>query len=155
MPYEIEEKEVEPQPMVSIRATCRAAEIGPTLQEILPEVFTYVMRMGAVPSGPPFTRFHSYDKGYADIESGIPVAQPVEGEGRISAGELPGGTVVSTVHTGPYDKLPEAHDALHTWMREKHKESAGAQWEYYLTDPGEQPDSTKLQTELVWPIRDA
>ena len=155
MSYEIEEKEVEPQPMVSIRATCRAAEIGPTLQEILPEVFTYVMRKGAVPAGPPFTRFHSYENGYADIESGIPVAAAIEGEGRIASGELPGGAVVSTVHTGPYEKLPEAHDALHTWMREQNKASAGPQWEYYLTDPGEQPDTTKLQTQLVWPIKDA
>lgn len=155
MSYDIEEKEVEPQPMVSIRATCRAAEIGPTLQEILPEVHAYVMRKGVEPSGPPFTRFHSYDNGYADIESGLPVASPIEGEGRIIAGELPGGIVVSTIHTGPYGKLPEAHDALHTWMRERNKVSAGAQWEYYITNPGEEQDSSKFQTELVWPIKDA
>ncbi|MCH7549086.1 MAG: GyrI-like domain-containing protein [Candidatus Krumholzibacteriota bacterium] len=155
MSYEIEVRDVEPQAMVSIRTECHAAEIGATLQEILPEVWSYLQRAGVKPAGPPFTRYHGYVDNRADIEGGMPVAEALPGEGRITAGELPGGSVVTTIHMGPYEKLPEAHDALHVRMREQNKEAAGPQWEFYLTDPGLEPDPYKRKTELVWPIKDA
>jgi effector-binding domain-containing protein len=87
-----------------------------------------------------------------DIEGGMPVKTQLSGSGRIVAGELPGGKVATTIHTGPYEKLPEAHDALHAWIQEKDVTSAGPQWECYLTDPGKEPDPNKRQTELLWPI---
>lgn len=152
MPYEIEEKTIEAQPIVSIRTQCRVAEVGPILKEILPEVFVYLDERGAKPCGPPFTRYHSFDGTNCDIEAGFPVAESQEGEGRVKSGELPGGRVVSTVHIGPYEDLPKAHDALDEWLREHGKKSRGPQWESYKTDPGQEPDPHKRQTELIWPI---
>jgi len=153
MSYEVTVKKLDPQPVVSIRTTCHAAEIGATLSEILPEVFSYLRKQGLYPSGPPFTRYHGFSETQVDIEGGMPVAAAVSGEGRIEGGELPGGEAATTVHMGPYEKLPEAHDALHLWMREEKKEPAGPQWEYYWTDPGKEPDASKRKTELVWPIK--
>lgn len=153
MPYEIVVKEIDAQPIVSIRTQCHAAEIGAILGEILPEIFRYLRSHDVWPSGPPFTRYHGFSETQVDIEGGMPVSERVPGTGRIAAGELPGGTAVTTVHMGPYEKLPEAHDALHVWMRDHQKESAGAQWEYYWTDPGREPDPSKRKTELVWPIK--
>jgi len=153
MVYEIEVKDVESQPMVSIRTQCHAAEIGATLNEILPEVWAYLRKNDVNPAGPPFTRYHGFDDNKVDIESGMPVVRSLPGEGRISSGELPAGTVASTMHVGPYEKLPEAHDALHVWMREQKRESAGPQWEFYWTDPGMEPNPSKRKTELLWPIK--
>ena len=153
MDYEIEIRRLEAQPMVSIRTSCQAAEIGGTLAEILPEVFRYVRKHNVFPSGPPFTRYHGFDADKVDIEGGMPVSAPLEGEGRITAGELPGGEVVTTIHKGPYEELPAAHDALDNWIAKNDRESAGAQWESYVTDPGEEPDPNKRETELLWPIR--
>lgn len=152
MPYDIEVKQLVPQPMVSIRTQCHAAEIGATLREILPEVARYLERMGVKPAGPPFTRYHGIENNRVDIEGGLPVAEAVAGEGRVSSGELPGGTVATTIHVGPYEKLPEAHDALDAWIHEQNKASAGPQWESYWTDPGKEPDPDKRKTELLWPI---
>jgi len=153
MPYEITVKEPDPQPMVSVRANCMVAEIGPSLAEILPEVFSYLDKLGVKPSGPPFTRYHSYDGTNCEIESGFPVAEPQPSEGRITAGELPGGELVSTIHVGPYEDLPKAHDALDEWIKENGKKSRGPQWESYVTDPGEEPDPAKRQTVLLWPVK--
>ncbi len=155
MNYKIVVRETDPQPMMAIRATCRAAEIGAILQEILPEVWRFLEAKKVKPAGPPFTRFFSYDDGVVDLEGGIPVEKTVDGEGRIAAGELPGGPAATTLHIGPYNTLPEAHDALHTWMHEHNKVSAGPQWEFYRTDPGREPDPSRWETELIWPIRDA
>jgi effector-binding domain-containing protein len=153
MSYEIVVKELASQPVVSIRVKCHAAEIGAMLGEILPEVFRYLRTHDTWPSGPPFTRYHGFGETEVDIEGGMPVSVRLPGSGRIAAGELPGGKVATTVHLGPYEKLPDAHDALHVWMREHKMEPAGAQWEYYWTDPGQEPDPSKRKTELVWPIK--
>jgi effector-binding domain-containing protein len=152
MEYTIELKKLEPQPMVSIRTSCRVAEIGPALAEILPEVFHYLDKRKVRPSGPPFTRYHSYDGSICEIEAGMPVPEPQPGEGRVAAGELPGGTVASCIHEGPYEELPAAHDAIDAWMKKNGKKSRGPQWESYITDPGKEPDPHKRQTELLWPV---
>jgi effector-binding domain-containing protein len=152
MSYKIEVKELNPQPMVSVRTKCRVAEIGPVLKKILLEAFHYLDKRGVKASGPPFTRYHSYDGTNCEIEAGFPVAEAQQGEGRIEAGELPGGAVASTVHVGPYEMLPDAHDAIDAWMSENGKKSRGPQWERYLTDPGGEPDPWKRETELLWPI---
>ncbi len=155
MEYEIAVRTIEPQPVMSVRLKCHAAEIGAVLREVLPEVWRHIEHHEGRPAGPPFTRYHDYADGRVDLEAGIPVESPLPEGGRVRAGELPGGRVVTTVHVGPYEKLPEAHDALHVWMREHGHAPDGPQWEYYLTDPGEEPDSSRWRTELVWPIRDA
>ncbi len=148
----MEDKELGPQPILSVRTKCKVAEIGPVLKEILPEVFYHLDKRGVRPNGPPFTRYHSYDGTDCEIEAGFPVADPQPAEGRITAGELPGGEVASTVHLGPYEMLPQAHDALDDWIKQAGKKSRGSQWEMYWTDPGEEPDPWKRKTELVWPI---
>ncbi len=152
MAYEIELKETDPQPVVSIRTRCKVAEIGPILGEILPEVFHYLNKLGVSPSGPPFTRYHSYDGTDCEIEIGFPVREPQPEEGRVTAGELPGGHLACTIHVGPYEDLPHAHDAIDAWIRENGRKSRGPQWESYRTDPGEEPDPNKRETELLWPV---
>ena len=152
MPYDIEEKKLEPQPILSIRTSCQIAEIGAVLKEILPEVFRHLDELGVRPSGPPFTRYHNFDGTNCEIEAGFPVAEPQSPEGRVQAGELPGGNVITTIHTGPYEQLPQAHDALDEWLRDNGGKSRGAQWESYVTDPGTEPDPLKCQTELIWPV---
>lgn len=138
---------------MSIRVQCHVAELGAILAEILPEVWRYIRRNGVTPSGPPFTRYHGFENDRVDIEGGMPVPRPLPAEGRVMPGKLPGGEVATTVHMGPYDRLPDAHDALNAWLNEHRRDSAGAQWEVYWTDPGLEPDPHKWKTELMWPIK--
>ncbi len=152
MSYEIEVKTLDPQPTISIRISCRVAEIGPILKETLSEVFEFIKERGIQTGGPPFTRYHNFDGTNCDIEAGFPVAEKQEGEGRIGAGELPGGKVISTIHTGPYEQLPQAHDALDAWLSEHNKKSRDSQWESYVSDPDAVSDPEQFRTELIWPI---
>jgi effector-binding domain-containing protein len=153
MPYQVEIRKIPEQHVMSIRTQCHVAELGAILSEILPEVWRYIRNNGGTPAGPPFTRYHGFSEDRVDIEGGLPVASPLPGEGRIIAGVLPGGSVATTVHMGPYDRLPHAHDALHEWIEANKKVSAGSQWEVYWTDPGLEPNPEKWKTELVWPIK--
>ncbi|HEX5133319.1 MAG TPA: GyrI-like domain-containing protein [Candidatus Krumholzibacteria bacterium] len=153
MSYQVEIRKITEQHVVSIRTQCHVAELGAILAEILPEVWRYCRNNGIAPSGPPFTRYHGFADDRVDIEAGLPVPSPLAGEGRIAAGTLPGGQVATTTHMGPYDKLPHAHDALHEWIEQHMKNSAGPQWEVYWTDPGREPNPENWKTELMWPIK--
>jgi effector-binding domain-containing protein len=44
-------------------------------------------------------------KGLFDMECGLSIAMPIEGEGRIRSGKLPGGKVITAMHIGPYEAL--------------------------------------------------
>ncbi len=71
---------------------------------------------------------------------------------RVHQSELPACEAAVTLHTGPYEKLPDAYSALTEWIKENGKHEAGPPWEVYVTDPGGEPDSSKWQTEVVWPV---
>jgi effector-binding domain-containing protein len=153
MAHTVETKELNPQPILSIRAETTAAEISSTLAKILPEVLGYITETGARPAGPPFTRFHYYSPDHVELEGGLPVSKSVFGRGKIQAGELPGGVAAVTWHLGHYDKLSEAYAALGAWVKEHGREPVGPPWEVYWTDPGEVKDPAEWKTEVIWPIR--
>jgi effector-binding domain-containing protein len=141
------------QHVASIRVTISASEVSETLAVILPEVFTYLGKVGATPAGPPFSRYHKIEGSRIDLEAGIPVRSAVKGEGRIQASELPAGRVAATWHVGPYHALPQTYDVLKSWMARQSLESAGGFWEIYWTDPGLEPDPAKWRTQILWPVK--
>src|SRR2546423_14895036 len=50
-----------------------------------------------------------------DIEFGVQVIRPFEGEGEVICTETPAGEVAMTTHVGSYDQLAAAYDAIHAW----------------------------------------
>ena len=148
----VEEKRIDPQAAVVIRTKARADAMGPAMAELLPAVFAFVQASAAEPAGPPFTRYLSMGGEEWEFECGMAVTEPVAGEGRVEATELPGGAVATTVHVGPYETLGQSWDALGAWVVEQGRAGGAAPWELYLTDPGEVPNPAEWRTELVMPL---
>ena len=87
------------------------------------------------------------------------------GDNRITADTLPAGRYATIVYTGPYEGLMQATADLLAWAQNKgivwDKWAAGSRgegWrariEHYLTDPREEPNSAKWQTELAFKLAD-
>ena len=72
---------------------------------------------------------------------GVEVAGPFESAGEVFATETPAGEAVVAVYRGPYDGLPQACDAIDTWMAAHARSSAGHSWEIY-GDPTPEPADT-------------
>ena len=144
---------VDPQPALAIRAVVPNDQLAFDMGEWLPAVWKYATDNGIELAGPPFTRYHAMGEHETDLESGLPVTAPRQGEGRIKPVELPGGEVASTWHVGPYDRLPETHRALAEWVAEQGRTQAGPHWEVYWTDPGAEPDPAKWRTQVLMPLR--
>ena len=153
MSTEFETREIEAQPILGVRASATMDKVGEVMGPLFGELYGYIQQSGQGPSGMPFAIYHSMDGNSVDLECGMPVATPMEGAGRIKAGELPGGTVVTVTHRGPYDTLPQTWAALTAWMESEGLAAAGAPWESYVTDPGAEPDQSRWRTDIFFPVR--
>lgn len=150
--YEIQIKELQEQPTVTIRRWCEPTKLTEMFSEILPKAYSYATSNGATVGGAPFSRYHGMKDGKMDVEAGVPLAKKLEGQGEIQASTLPAGRVLVTWHVGPYHELGKAHETLEAWAKKNDLEIAGAPWEVYWTDPGQEPDPSKWRTEVLLPI---
>jgi effector-binding domain-containing protein len=152
MDYDIELRDLPAQPAVAIRDTAPAKGLGPAMRELYPVVWTFLEKRGIEPVGPSFGIYHSFTEEEVDFEAGFPVAEPVEGEGRVRAIELPATRAAVTVHVGPYTTIGQAHDALDRWIHDQGKDHDPAVREVYQVGPGDTEDSSTWRTEVVYPL---
>lgn len=150
---EIELREIEPQPTVSIRDQVARKEIEETLLQLIPQIQEYVDAEGLPAAGPPFARLHNYGevkRVNVDLEVGLPLneAVEVEGEEQIMASKLPGCQAAVIRYSGPYDEIDEAYEALQEWVKANDYESAGTPWESY----GNKLGAEAWNVEVVWPV---
>jgi hypothetical protein len=107
------------QPILSVRETVQVAKLGEAQGEMLGVLTRYLRQQGVLPAGPPFVRYHSFGASESNLELGVPVAEPLAGEGRVVSGTLPGGPAITLWHLGPHDdQLGEAYRRLHAWPSE-------------------------------------
>jgi len=128
----------------------------------IPEIFGWLGARGIIPAGPPFFRYHVIDtERQLLVEAGVPVASALDADdGDIRGGTLPAGRFAVMTHTGAPETLMAATAALLEWAETRglawdvSQTDAGERWgcrlESYPTDPAEQPDTGKWQTELAF-----
>jgi effector-binding domain-containing protein len=102
--------------------------------------------------GPPFAKYYGMPTDRVDVEAGFPVASSVAPVGSVQEGSLPAGRCYEAVHTGPYDTLEQTYNVVLARMAADGVQPSAVMWEYYLTDPGEEPDPAKWQTRVCWPV---
>jgi effector-binding domain-containing protein len=150
--YEIEARDLAEQDTGVAFATLPIAEIAPWLGKAFADVADCLARKGAGPVGMPFARYHSRADGRFDVEAGFVASTPTSGEGEVEPSELPAGPAAVTTHTGPYEAIAPAYEALIAWIRERGGEPVGDPWEVYLNSPATVAPAS-LETEVVMPYR--
>jgi effector-binding domain-containing protein/catechol 2,3-dioxygenase-like lactoylglutathione lyase family enzyme len=154
------------EPYVGIVAKVTMREIGPTAQTLLPEVFGWLAKRNIPPAGPPFFKYNVIDMARElEIAFGVPTRAPIEGDDRVKPGRLPAGRYASLVFRGPYDELIHANAVLIGWARlcrirfDSEETAAGERFasrlEIYRTDPAEERDPAKWETEVAIRVADA
>lgn len=148
---EVKIVELEPKRALAIRETFEASKLGDKFGEIYSEIGAYMQANNIQFAGAPFGIYHAFSPESIDLEAGMPVSDSPEGEGRIHFMNTYGGKAAMTVFMGHYDKLKEAWREFAKLVDAEYK-LAGPCFEVYITDPGEEPDSSKWITELYTPI---
>ncbi len=152
------------QPYAGIRTQVPMQELSKVIPQLLGETFGWLGQHGIAPAGAPFIRYHVIDMAATmDIEIGVPVASAVSGDGRVSAGVLPAGHYGSLVYTGVSNGI-EGNKALLDWGAEQSitwdtyesdkGDGFGARYESFLTNPDDEPDPAKWETEVAIRLRD-
>jgi effector-binding domain-containing protein len=151
-------------PYAGISAWVTMEAIG-SVADRIPEIFGWLGARGIEPAGPPFFRYHVIDmERQLLVEAGVPVHSAIQDDDNVRGGTLPPGQFAVLVHTGAPETLMAATTALLDWAEARRLAfdlsltEAGEKWgcrlESYLTNPAEQPDTSKWQTELAFRLAD-
>lgn len=147
------------QPYMAIRTQATMQSLDTVIPQGIEEVFAWLGKQGVAPAGAPFIRYLVIDmEAQLEIEVGVPVANTLAGDGRILAGVLPAGRYASLIYTG-IDNGIQANWALLKWGAEQglvwdtwkaeNGDGWGARFESFLTNPDEEPDRAKWETEVA------
>jgi effector-binding domain-containing protein len=152
------------QPYVAIRARVAMSEI-PGLGARLGEVFGWLGARGLPPAGAPFFRYNVIDMARElEMEAGVPVAAAVEGDGHMVSGVLPAGRYATLTHVGHPSELVGVTETLQDWAAAQgltwdmspgpDGDRWGCRLEIHLTDPAQEPDMSKWETQLAFRLAD-
>lgn len=151
--YEIVSQTRQPQPAAVVTAVLPVAEIGPWLAKTYGALVSVITAHGARLAGPPFARYHRLAEDRFAVDAGFPVSTAIDADGDVRPSQLPGGLAAVTVHTGPYEDMAPAYEALASWVNSHGGEPVGEPWEVYFSDPASEPDPATWRTEIVQPYR--
>lgn len=146
--YQIVSRELPTQRVATIRERVAMTAIGKAMGEGFGEIARAAEAAEAEINGMPFAMFHEIDPEEADVELGFPVLGEVDA-GRVHSATLKGGRAVCTVHTGPYEEVGAAYEALNRWVQEHGERVSGPPREVYLNEPAE---GVVPMTEVQMPI---
>lgn len=152
------------QPYAAIVRSITMDTFGEIADRLL-DVEKWLRSRGLAPSGAPFFRYNVIDmETRLEVEAGFPLPAMVEGDGEILARTLPAGRYASLVHTGHPDELVDVTGGLLGWAAEQgHRwdvadsargEVWGCRLEVLHTDPSDEPDMTRWQTQLLFRLAD-
>jgi len=86
-----------------------------------------------------------HSPGGIEVDIGAEIEAPFEGDAELRCTATPAGRFISVLHTGAYDRLGEAYDAIFAHVRANGLVLAGPYWEYY----GHwDPDPAKLDASV-------
>jgi hypothetical protein len=147
MSHEPQIQERAAQHYAAIPMTVPMDGLSSAVDSAFPELFGWLASQGITPAGPPLIRYLVIDMaGELQIELAVPVAAPVIASGRIQPGTLPEGSNAVLLRWAQEHGIE-----FDTWDT-----AQGSAWrsraEHYLTDPSQEPDPAKWETDVAFLI---
>lgn len=138
---------------LAIRDTINQQEMNNIHGKLYAKIAQYMDKNNLKSASAPLTIYHFWSDSLIDIEVGIPINDSVVvTHPEIILNNIDTGNVVTAIHYGPYERLPETYFGINEWMRKDSVSITGPPWEVYLTDPAEEPNREKWETAIFFPI---
>jgi effector-binding domain-containing protein len=144
MDYGVSVVHVQPQPTAVIAAVTTWQELPVLWPQLSGEVWD-CLRANGITRG--CRNVMLYVDGRPSVEVGVLLDQPCTLTGRVTRSTLPGGTVATTVHRGPFTELGSAHGAVLAWCSAHGLMHTGTRWEVYGPHAD---DASEQWTEISW-----
>lgn len=135
--------------VVALRA--RRGELSRLVPAGCGEVWNFIRASGFTRAGRNVALYGDWNGGVLNVEAGVEVTLPFEGDGRVVLSETPAGLAGHGIHIGPYAELGRTHQAVQALIANEGRRLAGPSWEVYghWTD-----DASRLRTDVYYLIRD-
>jgi len=150
MSYEVVTKTISAQPLAAVRRRALSRDVGRIWKPALDLVWEFLRRHeGLRADGHNCFFYHhpAHRDAAMEIDFGVQVTRPFEGEGEVICTETPEGEVAMTMHNGSYSGLAAAHLAINSWRAATGRAFGLCSWEIYGDWTA---DEAKLQTEVVY-----
>jgi effector-binding domain-containing protein len=151
---EIKEFQFEGLLAVTIKEECSLNKLSSKMMDMYPELMSYLNKNNLDISGAPFALYHeSENEGYTLLECGLPINSKIEGENNIEFLEIAATKTIMASHFGHYNTVQLTYNALSDYIIKNDIEIIGTPWEMYITDPMKEPDQSKWETKVYFPIK--
>ncbi len=151
MEYDIRIEQAASRPLAVVRRRASLAELSKVIPEACGLVWN-VVRSQNIPGAGRHVALYWDD--VINLEVGVELDAPFAGHGEVVGSALPGGTVATTVHFGPYQLLGGAHEAITTWCANQGHILAGPCWEIYGHWLDEwNNDPSKIRTDVFYLLK--
>lgn len=132
------------------------------VDQLRKELNGWLKQNGVEPGGPPFLRYYVIDMaGEMDVEYGVQVAAPLDGDERVRPGVLPAGRYVSLIYVGHgltgnkalIGYIEDNNLAVDRWETAR-GDAFRCRTETYLTDPTIEHRKSKWDVEVAIKLAD-
>jgi effector-binding domain-containing protein len=151
--FEILEYEVPAQMYIMKRDTASPTTVSNKLADMYSRISSFMKSRNLSPTGAPVAVFHSYLGQSFDIEAGLPVASSIAVSNKLNFVKKDAQKVVMVKFLGSYNTISAAYYALNSYIIENELVIIGPPWEEYITNPQFESDSSKMQTNIFYPVQ--
>ena len=138
---------------LSVRDTVTPQEMNNIHGKVYAQINQFMDENEISSAEAPIVIYHFWSDSIIDIELGIPVHDStIVGNQLIKLNQLHTGNVVTAIHYGAYERIPETYFGINEWMRKNKVVVVGPPWESYITDPSKETNPEKWQTAIFFPI---
>lgn len=141
--------------VISVVDSCDWSDMGQKMEQMFGELYGMQHSGKCQFTGAPFTIYHKWDEDtqFSVFENCIPVDHEVANKGRVQYKVIPATRAVKGEYFGPYDQMYGMYVALDHYVKDFSLEESGGPIEEYITDPTQEPDTSKWQTNIYFPVR--
>jgi effector-binding domain-containing protein len=151
----IEKGRIAPMFALVIDSNGTMEEMSRQMSDLYGKLIVEMERQGLQMTGAPFCHYLTFDQssGISEYLIGIPVSGKGKDAGDIKSVSYRPMEVIQAIHRGLYDDLQTSYNKLMDYIALNQLMITGETFEFYLTDPSQEPDITQWQTLIAFPLR--
>jgi effector-binding domain-containing protein len=151
MEYDVRLEQLSSRPLAVVRRRASLQELAKVIPDACGTVWGVVRAQKITGAG---RHVALYWDGVINLEVGVELDAPFAGHGEVVGSATPAGAVATAAHFGPYDRLPEAHQAIRQWCANHGYTLVGPNWEIYghWTDEWNN-DPAKIRTDVFYLVK--
>jgi effector-binding domain-containing protein len=152
-PYEVRVARQPPQLIAAVQAQVLPGGVSAAFRESLDKVWAFLRQHPGLRASDGHNLFlyrHNSSDTRMTVEFGVQVTRHFEAAGDVRCVATPAGETAFSVHRGPYQWIPRAHEAVKAWTVQNQREMGDWSWELY-GDHNDDPQ--QLQTTVYYLLR--